>query len=36
MICSANNFGDQMVGARIVSDVWEVGILLENGLQKGD
>lgn len=34
MICSPS-FGDQPVNARYVSHVWNVGIQLENGLERG-
>ncbi|XP_057804594.1 LOW QUALITY PROTEIN: UDP-glycosyltransferase 76B1-like [Salvia miltiorrhiza] len=34
MICSPF-FGDQLVNARYVSDVWRVGINLEGGLERG-
>lgn len=33
MICSPF-FGDQMVNARYVNDVWKVGVLLEEGLKR--
>ncbi|KAL5730792.1 hypothetical protein ACHQM5_003584 [Ranunculus cassubicifolius] len=29
-------FGDQMVNARYVSEVWKVGFMLENGLEHGE
>ncbi|GAB4851564.1 hypothetical protein Ancab_030966 [Ancistrocladus abbreviatus] len=35
MICLPS-FADQMVNARHVSDVWKVGIHLENGLERGE
>ncbi|PIA57852.1 hypothetical protein AQUCO_00500046v1 [Aquilegia coerulea] len=35
MLCWAC-FGDQMVSARYVSEVWRVGFQLENGLQHGE
>ncbi|KAH6762725.1 UDP-Glycosyltransferase superfamily protein [Perilla frutescens var. hirtella] len=35
MICSPF-FGDQLVNARYVSDVWRVGINLEKGLERGE
>lgn len=35
MICSPS-FGDQMVNARYVSDVWKVGVHLEGKLERGE
>ncbi|KAL6128159.1 hypothetical protein ACLB2K_071515 [Fragaria x ananassa] len=35
MICTPF-FGDQMLNARYASDVWEVGMHLENGLERGE
>ncbi|XP_004308910.1 PREDICTED: UDP-glycosyltransferase 76F1-like [Fragaria vesca subsp. vesca] len=35
MICTPF-FGDQMLNARYASDVWEVGLHLENGLERGE
>lgn len=35
MICSPF-FGDQLVNARYVSDVWKIGINLEKGLERGE
>ncbi|KAM1253372.1 hypothetical protein ACFX2I_041430 [Malus domestica] len=35
MICTPC-FGDQMVNARYVSDVWKVGLQLEHGIERGE
>ncbi|KAJ9545802.1 hypothetical protein OSB04_025509 [Centaurea solstitialis] len=35
MICSPC-FGDQLPNARYVSDVWKIGVELENGLERGE
>ncbi|KAB2596205.1 UDP-glycosyltransferase 76F1-like [Pyrus ussuriensis x Pyrus communis] len=35
MICTPC-FGDQMVNARYVSDVWKVGMQLEHGIERGE
>lgn len=35
MICSPF-FGDQLVNARYVNDVWQIGINLERGLERGE
>lgn len=35
MICSPF-FGDQLVNARYVNDVWKIGISLEKGLERGE
>ncbi|KAF5766909.1 putative UDP-glucuronosyl/UDP-glucosyltransferase [Helianthus annuus] len=35
MICSPS-FGDQLLNARYVSDVWKIGVKLENGFERGE
>ncbi|KAL8233584.1 hypothetical protein R6Q59_019684 [Mikania micrantha] len=35
MICSPS-FGDQFANARYVSDVWKIGVVLENGFERGE
>ncbi|KAI7732344.1 hypothetical protein M8C21_031050 [Ambrosia artemisiifolia] len=35
MICSPS-FGDQLLNARYVSDVWRIGVKLENGFERGE
>ncbi|XP_024177206.1 UDP-glycosyltransferase 76F1-like [Rosa chinensis] len=35
MVCMPN-FTDQMVNARYVTDVWRVGLQLENGIERGE
>ncbi|XP_071720067.1 UDP-glycosyltransferase 76G1-like [Rutidosis leptorrhynchoides] len=35
MICSPS-FGDQLTTARYVGDVWKIGVVLENGFERGE